>query len=119
MYFCHDTFSKYTIGISFHVVCYYRRWKKTSTVTISEEDILYDFIFYNEVFLLPRKTIKHYSLNRPLDSLIYNQYSEKVNYVLQIALNFYLHIEKTLVKPEVKELLISYGKIDKPQVLDR
>ena len=46
---------------------------------MSEENILYE---ENQTFLLPQKTIKHYCLNRPLDSLLYNKYSEKENYIL-------------------------------------
>ena len=37
-----------------------------------------------------------------------------VNYILWITLTFYLDIQKMLMKPEVKELLISWGKPHKP-----
>ena len=36
------------------------------------------------------------------------------NYILQITVTFYIDTQKMLVKPEVKELLVIWGKPHKP-----
>ena len=64
--------------------------------------------------LLPNKTLKHTSANRPLKPLIYHSYKENTNLCLVNALTFYLDARKQLVEPEVKELLISHGKPHHP-----
>ena len=59
-------------------------------------------------------TMKRPNLSRPLHPLICF-YAHKIeNYILQITVTFYIDIQKMLVKPEVKELLVIWGKPHKP-----
>ena len=55
----------------------------------------------NKVALLPNKHLRNSTMNR-LTGITDTQ--KIVNYIFKL-LNFYLDIQKTLVKPEVKELL--------------
>lgn len=64
--------------------------------------------------MLANKTMKHSNPNRSLDSLVYRQYSQNSKLSIVHFLKCHLEIQKTLVWPEVKEILINYGKLLKP-----
>ena len=68
----------------------------------------------DKVILLSYNTLKHSKPTRPLQPLIYNAYKENIKLCLVNCLLPYLERRKLLVNNDVKELLISYGKLYRP-----
>ena len=73
----------------------------------------------DKVLLLPNKTLKHSKPRRPSQSLIYNVYKENIKLCLVNCLLSYLERRKLLVNDDLKELVISYRKSNRPVGIDR
>ena len=85
--------------------------RKQALYILSVDNILFK---ENEVILLPNKTMKHTKANRPLESLIYQNYSDNGKLWIVECLQSYIGIRNTLVTRDIRNLIISYRKLHKP-----
>ena len=85
--------------------------RKQALFTINIDNIIFTD---NKVILLPNKTLKHASPNRPLEPLTYRKYEAKEKLCITNCLQSYLERRNKLVNEEVRKLLITYGKPHKP-----
>ena len=60
------------------------------------------------------KTLKHTNRNRPLAPLTYHKYEAEEKLCIVNCLQSYLEKRNQLVNDKVRELLITYGKPQKP-----
>ena len=72
----------------------------------------------DKVILLPNKTLKHSKLTRPLQPLIYNTYKKNIKLCLANCFLSFLDWQKLVVNDDIKELVISYGKLRWPVAND-
>ena len=78
--------------------------RKHALSTIFPDNIVFKD---DKVVLLPKKALNHSKPTRPLGPLIYNAYNENIKLFLVNCL-------KLLVHGKTKELVISYGKLNRP-----
>ena len=86
-------------------------WGKHALSTIYDDNIVFKD---DDVILLPNKTLKHSMPLRPLQPLIYNAYKENIKLCSVNGLLSYLEWQKLPVNDDLKELVISYGKLHWP-----
>ena len=58
--------------------------------------------------------MKHTKSNTPLEPLIYHHYHENQKLCFVNCLTFHIGIRNALVEEEIKDLIISFGKLHKP-----
>ena len=85
--------------------------RKQALFTLSVDNIVFK---ENKVILLPNKNMKHTKGNRPLERLIYHHYSDSEKLCIVKCLQSYIEIRKTLVTRDIRDLIISYCKPNKP-----
>ena len=70
-------------------------------------------IYEDKLIILPNSLLKHTKSSRPLQAIVYHKFNGNPKLCVAECAKLYIEIRRELVPPEIKQFLVTYGKLHK------